>query len=93
MLRIRDVYPGFWFLSIPDPKSRILVPDPTTTKQEAEKIQKLVVLVLYAATILQNWELFKIKIKNYTLVASTYYQNVKDPQHSLLQFEKIETVH
>jgi hypothetical protein len=36
VLRIRDVYPGSWFLPIPDPASRI--PDPkTATKERGEK--------------------------------------------------------
>ena len=36
MLRIQDVYPGSWFLPIPDPGSRI--PDPkTVTKERGEK--------------------------------------------------------
>ncbi len=36
VLRIRDVYPGSWFLPIPDPGSRI--PDPkTSTKGRVEK--------------------------------------------------------
>ncbi len=36
VLRIRDVYPGSWFLSIPDLGSRI--PDPKTgTKEKGEK--------------------------------------------------------
>ncbi len=33
---IQDVYPGSWFLSIPDPRSRI--PEPTTATKEGEKI-------------------------------------------------------
>jgi hypothetical protein len=43
VLRIRDVYPGSWFLPIPDPGSRIpgpgsRIPDPkTATKERGEK--------------------------------------------------------
>jgi hypothetical protein len=43
VLRIRDVYPGSWFLPIPDPGSRIpdpgyQIPDPkTATKERGEK--------------------------------------------------------
>jgi hypothetical protein len=43
VLRIRDVYPGSWFLTIPDPGSQISdlgsrIPDPkTSTKERGEK--------------------------------------------------------
>ncbi len=47
VLRIRDVYPGSWFLPIPDPGSRI--PDPkTATKGRGEK--KFVVKPIFVAT-------------------------------------------
>jgi hypothetical protein len=46
VLRIRDVYPGSWFLPIPDPGSRI--PDPKTAiKERGEK--KLVVIPFFVA--------------------------------------------
>ncbi len=47
MLRIRDVYPGSWFLPIPDPGSRIKDPK-TATKERGEK--KLDVKPFYVAT-------------------------------------------
>jgi hypothetical protein len=47
VLRIRDVYPGSWFLLIPDPGCRI--PDPkTATKERGEK--KFVVIPFFVAT-------------------------------------------
>jgi hypothetical protein len=64
VLGIRDAYPGFWFISIPDPGSRILDPgsgswisdpgsrilDPTTaTKEESENF--FVVLPFLATNI------------------------------------------
>ncbi len=47
VLRIRDVYPGSWFLPIPDPGSRI--PDPKTATKERGEI-KLDVKPFYVAT-------------------------------------------
>jgi len=64
VLRIRDVYPGSWFLPIPDPGSRN--PDPkTATKERGEK--KLVAIPFYVATNftkLQIISFFNVEEKN-----------------------------
>ncbi len=42
VLRIRDVYPGSWFLSIPDPGSK--------KQQQQRGVKKFVVLPIFVAT-------------------------------------------
>ncbi len=49
MLRIRDVYPGSWFLPIPDPGSWISDPG-SKNSNKREGWKKLVVITFYVAT-------------------------------------------
>ncbi len=55
--RIRDVYPGSWFLPIPDPRSRILDPK-TATKERGWK--KFSVITFYVATNLTKLQIILV---------------------------------
>jgi hypothetical protein len=55
--RIRDVYPGSWFLPIPDPGS--LIPDPkTATKERGEK--KIFVITFHATTNFSKLQIISV---------------------------------
>ncbi len=58
VLRIRDVYPGSWFLPIPDPGSRISDTGSRIQKQQQKRgVKKIVVKPFFVAT---NFTKFKI---------------------------------
>ncbi len=98
VLRIRDVYPGSWFLPIPDPGSRI--PDPkTATKERGDK--KFVVIPFYVATnftklkiilVLKCWRkkfgsifkgLYNFLPKKLSLSCQTCRFGIRDPRSGI----------
>ncbi len=79
MLRIRDVYPGSWFLPIPKPGS--LIPDPkTATKERGEK--KFDVILFYVATnltksyIILVWSAEEKNLGQFSRIIELFTQNI-----------------
>ncbi len=68
VLRIRDVYPGSWFLPIPEPGSRIPVPK-TATKERRKKISSHIFFCSHKFYKIVNYFIIELmKKQNFGLV-------------------------
>jgi hypothetical protein len=76
VLRIRDVYPGSWFLSILDPGSRI--PDPKTARKERGENFFLVLPIFVATnTVSLNWNYFNFELVKKKKNVGQYTKNYR----------------